>query len=68
MTECVAPGGPGVCSYGRKSRAEMIADFRAHYERQRDEAVKALATPDDDLVVTTYLGVWAQRNREVVSR
>ncbi len=45
----------------------MITEFRAYYQRQRDEAERALALPDEALIVETYLGPWAMRNREAVS-
>jgi hypothetical protein len=68
MTDISAGDGtPGYMDYGRKSRAEMIAAYRRVYEHQRAEAERALAVPDDELVVTTFLGVHVQRNREVVS-
>lgn len=60
-------GTPGYMDYGRKSRAEMIASYRRIYQHQLEEAQRALAVPDDELVVTTFLGVHVQRNREVVS-
>lgn len=53
--------------HGRLTRAEALAKRRAYFERQRAEAEAALAIPDEDIVVTTYVGVWAQRNAQVVS-
>jgi hypothetical protein len=60
-------GTPGWMEYGRKSRAEMIAAYRRVYEHQLAEAERALAVPDDELVVTSFLGVHVQRSREGVS-
>ena len=62
MTQCspTAPAnGPapqGVVEYGRKTRAEMIARYREHYQHMFDEAQAALAVADEDLQVTTYVG------------
>jgi hypothetical protein len=67
MTDITGPGVGGLMEYGRKSRAEMIASFRAYHERQREQAERALAIPDEDLTVTTFLGPYAMRNREVVT-
>lgn len=67
MTSCHAPGVGGIADSGRRTRAEMITEFRAYYQRQRDEAERALALPDEALIVETYLGPWAMRNREAVS-
>lgn len=67
MTGISAPGISGIAESGRKTRAEMIPLFRTYYEQQRVEAEKALALSDEDLVVETYLGPWAMKNREVVS-
>lgn len=58
---------PGYMTYGRKTRAEMIAGFREHYERQCKEAQDALALPDEALIVETFLGPWAMKNREEVA-
>jgi len=60
------PGTPGLMDYGRKTRAEMVAAYRRYYEHQRAEAERALAVADDDLIVTTFLGPYAMKNREVV--
>jgi len=69
FTDCSAPGTTaGVADYGRKTRPEMIAQYRAFFEHQRDEAERALAVPDEDLVVTTYLGSFVRKNRQVVTQ
>lgn len=67
LTSVSAPGVGGIADCGRKTRAEMIEQFRRYYECQLAEAERALAMPDADLVVETYLGPWAMRNREVVT-
>jgi len=68
MTGVRMPGNNlrGFAMYGRKTRAEAIAEYRAHYRRQLQEAEQALSAPDSLLVVETYLGPYAQRNREEV--
>ena len=70
MTGVHPRGGPmglGVQDYGRKTRAEMVAQYRAHFEHQRAEAEAALAVADDDLVVETYLGSLVMRDRREVT-
>lgn len=52
--------------YGRKTRAEMIAQYREIAERARDAVEKILAADDADFVVETYLGPIATRKREPV--
>lgn len=66
MTGVCAHGVGGVADFGRKTRAEMIQQYRDYYEHQRDEAIRALAVADSELVVETYLGPYAMKNREVV--
>lgn len=71
MTAAHGPKGTGgFATYGRKTRAEMLAQFRDHYQRQLEQAQKALALTDDEIRVTrvtTYLGPWAMRNEEEVT-
>jgi hypothetical protein len=57
----------GCAAWGRKTRAEMIAEYRRYYRSQAIEAQSALALTDEDLIVETYLGPYAQRNREEVT-
>ena len=56
-----------IADYGRKTRAEMIAQLRQYAAGLRRMADSIDATPDDEVVVETYTGVHVQRNREVVS-
>ncbi|WP_269939046.1 hypothetical protein [Arthrobacter sp. HY1533] len=67
MTEAHAAGGYGIATYGRKTRPEMIAKYRAHYEFQLRKATEALAKTDDEIVVSTYVGPWARTNEKVVT-
>ena len=57
----------GIADYGRRTRAEMIEQYRRHYQRKLDDAQAALAVPDEDLEVVTYLGLYARRKLEVVT-
>lgn len=57
---------PAIMDWGRVSRAEMIERYRAHYRWQADEAARALALSDDDLIVETHLGVNVRRSVEEV--
>jgi hypothetical protein len=66
MTAIEGPAG-GYQAYGRKTRAEMLAGYRKYYQNEIERAQKALAVPDDELVVTTFLGMWARRNEQVVT-
>jgi len=59
--------GMGYANYGRKTRTEMIEKFREYFENQRAQAELALSLTDDQLVVHTYLGPYAMRNREEVT-
>lgn len=65
------PGGKighgGLGEWGRKSRVEMIAIYRRWAERQKAEAERILAAPDEDFVVQTYLGEIRRKNVEVVT-
>lgn len=65
-TDCSAPGvSAGIAEYGRKTRPEMIARFREHFQHQLAEAQRALAVPDDQLVVSTGRGSFAKNRQEV---
>jgi hypothetical protein len=66
LTSATAPGIAGVADYGRKSRAEMVSQFKRYYRQQLREAEQALAIADEDIVVETFLGPYAMKNREVV--
>jgi hypothetical protein len=59
--------GIGLTHHGRESRADMIAAFRKYHENQMRKAQYALALTDDELIVTTYRGVWAQNNIQEVT-
>lgn len=61
------PGVGGMHAYGRKSRAEMLADFRSYHANQLEHARTALALSDDDLIVETFLGTYAQRSKTEVT-
>lgn len=61
------PWPSGVERHGRKTRAEMLAAFRAHYGRQKAEAELALNLSDDELIVETYLGTYVMRDCQEVT-
>ena len=61
------PGISGIAHYGRETRADMLVAYRKHYQRQLEQAEAALALTDEELIVTTYVGVWAQRNEKEVT-
>ena len=66
MTSASAPGVAPVADYGRKTRAEMIEAYRTYYRHVKQEAERALAVHDEQIIVETYLGPQARKNREVV--
>lgn len=59
--------GQGYMVHGRATRPEMLKLFREHYQRQLDEATEMLALTDEQLIVTTYRGVWAQDGKREVT-
>lgn len=67
-TSCTAPGVTGFAVQGRATHAEAVAAYRQHYEHQLAEAQRALAIPDDELVVETFLGLYAMRNRQSITK
>ena len=61
-----SPDHDGYMSVGRVSRAEAIAEARAHFEWQRDEAARWLATDEATLHVQVQRGVYRVRVVEVL--
>lgn len=59
--------GMGMEAYGRHNRAEMIDRFRKMHQARLEQAQAMLALTDDDLIVTTYRGTYAQRGRTEVT-
>lgn len=60
------PRGAGRAEYGRLPASEMIAIIRRSAELQKAEAEAILAADDADFQVETYVGLHAQRRREVI--
>ena len=58
--------GGGVSDYGRRGRAEMIAQLRSYAEAEKRVVDEILAAADEDFIVETYLGVIVQRDRTEV--
>lgn len=56
----------GIALTGRRTRAEMIAEWRRFHEDRLAESKVALSTPDNRLIVETYLGVYRRRDIEEV--
>ena len=66
-TSIVAPDGNFAFSnYGRKTRADMIAQFRQYAATQFAEAQKILNTKDEDFIVETYIGMHRRTKVESV--
>lgn len=59
--------GIGLAHHGRETRAEMIAKYRRYYERELARVTYAMSLTDDELIVTTYTGVWAMNNEKEVT-
>lgn len=57
---------PGVADYGRKTASQMIALYRRKAQRELAVATAILAANDEDFRVTTYRGVYVQRDLQVV--
>lgn len=53
--------------YGRKTRAEMIAEYRRIAQQDLEQAQKVLDTPDEGFEVQTHTGVIVKRNIEDVT-
>lgn len=69
MTSIRLPGlrrGAGLSDWGRKTPAEMIAQYRKNAQLQLDEAKAVLEAADVDFRVETYVGVLVQRDRETL--
>lgn len=58
--------GSGYSEYGRQTRERMIQKLRRNAEIAKEDAERILASMDDEFVVETFLGPFAQRKREVV--
>lgn len=59
--------GVGLQHHGRETRAEMLKAYRRYYERQLEIATYALSLGDEELIVETYTGSWAQNNPKEVT-
>lgn len=70
MTSIDLPGvrGSGIAEWGRKTPAEMITLLRQHAESQRAAAESIIAACDKDFYVQTYVGIYMQRQREVLQK
>lgn len=66
-TSIRAPDGDfGLADWGRKTRAEMVAQIRATAEGMMEDAQKIMDTKDEDFIVETYTGMHRKRNVETV--
>jgi hypothetical protein len=59
--------GVGLEAYGRHDRPEMIRRLREFHQAYLEQAQAVLALTDDELIVTTYLGSYAQRGKTEVT-
>ena len=51
---------------GRKSRAEMLEEFRKYHQAMLDESKRALELSDEEIIVVTGYGIGAHRKTEEV--
>jgi hypothetical protein len=56
--------GSGWSEWGDHAPAEMIHKIRRNAEIAKEEADRILAAADEDFVVETYYGPFAQKNRK----
>lgn len=56
----------GMAESGRKSAEEMIRELRDFARRQKQAAEEVLTASDEDFRVETYVGVFRQRNKEII--
>jgi hypothetical protein len=61
------PGSTGLADWDRRTRAEMIRQYRAHAARMKQEADAVLAARDSEFIVETYLGTIVRKNVEIVT-
>ena len=62
-----AVSGPGpIALLGRLTRREALEKRRKYYEHERDRAIEALAVPEEELRVTTFIGLYARRREQEV--
>lgn len=69
MTSIHLPGlrrGAGLADWGRKTPAEMTAQYRKNAQLHLDEAKAVLEAADADFHVETYVGVLVRRDRETL--
>ena len=62
MTRISVSGAGGWAQLGRRTRKEMIAQYRAKAECDKLEAEAILSAKDEDFDVETYTGVCTRRN------
>lgn len=58
----------GYAAYGRLSRSQAIAEYRAFAKYQFDKWKRVVEAKDEDIVVETYVGVYAMRNMTEVMK
>ena len=71
MTSIILPGlngGQGLSDYGRVSVEQMIKLYKDNAAYNLKAAQKILNAKDEDFLVTTYIGKYVQRNREIIQQ
>lgn len=63
MTTIQIPGADGLMLYGRRTRQEMISNYRAMAERKKFMLEKVLSAKDEDFIVMQHTGKCVKRNR-----
>lgn len=62
MTTIQIPGADGRMLYGRRTRQEMISNYRAMAERKKFRLEKVLSAKDEDFIVMQHTGKCVKRN------
>ena len=63
MTTIQIPGADELMLYGRRTRQEMISDYRAMAKRKKSRLEKVLSAKDEDFIVLQHTGKCIKRNR-----
>ncbi len=57
-----------IADFGRKTRNEMIAQYRRWAQQQLEEAQAILNADDDEFIVETYIGLYSRKKVERIDR
>lgn len=66
MTTIQLPGADGWMNYGKRTRANMIEEYRKIAQRDKRRAELILAAKDEDFLVEQHTGKCVKRNRVLI--